>query len=251
MEFARVGKWMGRGWLFAAVTCCVQAVGAAESDVENFGSGVVPSFISSTGSTLECVEGRNHHGRYALEWRWEQGAELVLAVPESDKPPTDFQVWVHSEAPNGALDIRWGNQQVRYELNFTGWRSLWLLLNRDGLEEGQLPAEAETIRIKPTAPSGKLKFDLLEITRKGILHGRLGNDQMPFVVNDPENRHNYPWIARQFDRVEPLPAATPENLRHYERIEESIRQILVPKKVANPRSRIAKASPFPMMPAKA
>jgi chondroitin-sulfate-ABC endolyase/exolyase len=202
-----------------------------EPGIESFEAGVVPEYIStSKGGRLECSDYRSQHGRHAMAWSWRRDGALNVDTgwftARTGGPPSDFLVWVYSDNPNGALDISWGNQHVRYELNFSGWRSLWLRLNSDGLGEGQTPAVVDTIRLRPTAKTGTLYFDLLELTDRAIMHGRLGSDQMPFVVNDPSNRHNYPWIARQYRRSEPLPEATSENLGYYERIDASVREVL-------------------------
>lgn len=225
------------GVLFAMVFLSgISAV--AEVGIESFEGKDVPVWLQYSGSgELGFTKSRFQHGEQSLVWRWEgQDALLIdtVAYAASSRTPSDFMVWIYAAEPNGALDISWGSresvtkgnaQRIRYHLNFTGWRSLWLRLNSDGLGEGQTPSTLETIQIAPTADSGELYFDMLELTDRAIMHGRLGSDQMPFVVNDPANRHNYPWIARQYKRTEPLPAATPENLKHVERIEESLRQI--------------------------
>ena len=201
-----------------------------EPGIESFEEGVVPKYIStSTSGSLDCSNHISQHGSHAMAWRWRRDCVLDVQTgwftARKGRAPSDLLAWVYSDQPNGALNISWGNQRVRYELNFSGWRSLWLRLDSDGLEEGLTPAAFEAIQIEPTAEVGTLYFDLLELTDNAIQHGRLGSDQMPFVVNDPSNRHNYPWIARQYRRSEPLPEATEENLQHYRRIEESMRQI--------------------------
>lgn len=234
--------------LFLAITFAHGATKmGAEPGIEDFENDPPPAYITTTqNGFLERSDVKTQHGRHALKWRWDGTSFLDIDaqpfIASTGTPPTHFLVWVYGDHPNGALDIQWGSrarvdagsaQQIRYELNFSGWRSLWIQLESDGERADIEPSDLQVMRFKPTAAQGAVYFDLLEFTRSPILHGRLGSDQMPFVVNDPTNRHNYPWIARQYPRTAPLPEASSENLRHYQRIETSIQQALKQIKLAN------------------
>jgi chondroitin-sulfate-ABC endolyase/exolyase len=226
-------------------------------NIESFEDKRVPAWIKSVGaSKLNFSDERSQHGEQSLLWSWNKPGGLVLDAKKynAEVNPTDFLVWVYSEKSQGALDISWGQgQQVRFELNFTGWRSLWIRLNFDGLTKEQRDSDKDyyavngfgqgteippavkvgQIRIQPTGDAGRLYVDLLELTNEAIPHDRIGNLQMPFIVNDPGCRHNYPWVAMQYERVEALPEASAENLEHYERIKKSIQSIIKPGALGN------------------
>lgn len=221
-------------------TFAAKAAAAVDLSIQSFENHTLPKRIQAMGqSELSFTDQISQHGNVSMLWTWQAQSGLMIKAGEKTEGAEDVQnliVWVHSEQFNGALDIHWGQgRQVRYELNFKGWRSLWIRLNRDGVQgktNALMNGESEMvdvgdITLVPTASTGTLAFDMLQVTREGIPHGRLGSEQAPYIVNDPSNRHNYPWIAQQFQRSSKLPMINKENLDHYQRIDEAMHKVFV------------------------
>ena len=183
-----------------------------------------PSFSTwlncDTNSTFELSNEHFQHGQNSLLWSCSENGFIQLnqQTPGLTNPEKvkELRVWIYSEQPGGHLEIQAGDpeqfdrqdgtyQSVDYQLNFQGWRSLWVKFNLDGqlIANGQktsLSSDSQipinSIRLKAiNKKSNNLYFDNLEVSEKPIPHGRLGNLQMPEIKNDPTNRHNFPWIA--------------------------------------------------------
>ena len=197
-------------------------------------------------SVLRLTTYKFQHGKQSLEWEWDGEAWLDLDVAEISKEGVsvrNFLMWIFNKEADGSLDVLWGSKadvesgngrRIQYELNFkNGWRSLWLLLDKDGGEVVD-NLVCEKIRIKPSGKSGVLYFDLLDLAKNSIQHGRLGSYQMPFVKNDASNRHNYPWVAFDFKRTEDLPEANEANLKAIESIQERLASQLGNMSFGNP-----------------
>lgn len=189
--------------------------------IHSFESSTPPSWITGTQkNAISLSKYDAQHGKQSLLWDTAKSETLELSnQTPAIKAGTDIhqvRLWVYNEKPGGLIQIQaqgtgddtGSTQSIDYQLNFSGWRSLWVHFGQDGiiLKNGQkrTPSADKVLKIGAiqlkclSKQKPKLLIDNLEVSDKAIPHGRLGSAQSPYIVNDASNRHNYPWTAKAY-----------------------------------------------------
>lgn len=230
-----------------------------ENKIMDFEASSVPSrFVEGPHSKLKISSEFSQYGQQALEWSWDQPSYIDIDLRDilnDEKIISAFISWIYNFDSKGSIELQWGkrkdieaqNSDVRkrpFLLNFKhSWRGMWVYTDNDDPRQGEgdpirllggttidnedlseFPT-VEMVRLKSSSKKGKLLFDLMQIGKYFFPHGRIGSDQMPWVINS-DDRHNYPWNARSYTyKNRQLPKATEENLKAFDAIEKRFQEI--------------------------
>lgn len=156
--------------------------GGVVEHIQSF-EGKVPENWKATNDKLEISNKHFKNNKHALKWNWDKGDKLVATHEENMVMAGKTEhggiiAWVYNEKPIqdkmtvnlGTKDqIEQGNPLYTFEfnLNFEGWRALWIDFKDDAVNEafqGERIGDIEQIEIiaPENTDSGELYFDLVE-----------------------------------------------------------------------------------------
>jgi chondroitin-sulfate-ABC endolyase/exolyase len=153
---------------------------AADHGVLDFENDKILESVKFGGGKVSLSDRHFLGGSRSLRWDFSAGETLEIAYPEwyltdleaSKKFGTEartiltFNVYSEKALPESALRVEFGRQKVKesdcgftFHLNFTGWRTAWVVYSRD--MTGTPRKDMDLIRIVAPAnvPSGTLYFD--------------------------------------------------------------------------------------------
>lgn len=207
----------GNAWAMIpllAMTALIPATSDAANDpVLSFESAHVPDFIeASAGSLLMLSSDRFIDGRQSLQWSWSGGpATLRIQQPigYDAQPPrllgmpagSTFAPWVYLTEPmEGALRFSFfkdGEEACRFpfHLQFTGWRTAWVLFDRDMTGTPTPGMNELRIDSPPGVESGTLYLDAIVLANNVDHRFQFADEQVPFVAG---RNATYPpaWFER-------------------------------------------------------
>lgn len=195
----------------------------ADDVLVSFEAPSVPAGVeSSPNSTLSIIDARFIDGQRSLRWSWQGGpAWLTLHRPISYEPGPKklfgqdagetFAPWVYAKQPvDGALRFSFGRRgQAKpdcgfdFGLAFTGWRTAWLMYDRD--MQGKPVPGMDEIRIETPrgVDSGELYLDSLVIDEIVDARHHYPDRQVPFVNPAAQDQHWLPQLSLLNLRADP------------------------------------------------
>ena len=200
----------------------------------------VPDFISATSSQLSINDRHYRDGRHCLSWQYEPGSVLTVKKDLKFEPldpagkdlyMSAFIVWVYNDQA--------ADRQIRFEflkdgkvctsfpmnINFTGWRGIWLCYERD--MEGKPEVGMNEIRI--TAPGdtgGHLYFDHLLTASKVDPRQQTPDLQVPFVNKNTDSHWLLIYKHSLYKPDIPLEPLTAELKAEMQLVEKRFRDML-------------------------
>ena len=200
----------------------------------------VPDFISATSSQLSINDRHYRDGRHCLSWQYEPGSVLSIKKDLHFEPKDStgkdlylsaFIVWVYNDQA--------ADRQIRFDflkdgkvctsfpmnINFTGWRGIWLCYERD--MEGKPQEGMDEIRI--TAPGdtgGSLYFDHLLTAAKVDPRQQTPDLQVPFVNKETTNHWLVIYKKSLLKPDIPLTPLTPELKAGMQTVERRFRDMI-------------------------
>ena len=200
----------------------------------------VPDFISATSSQLSINDRHYRDGRHCLSWQYEPGSVLSIKKDLHFEPKDStgkdlylsaFIVWVYNDQA--------ADRQIRFDflkdgkvctsfpmnINFTGWRGIWLCYERD--MKGKPQEGMDEIRI--TAPGdtgGSLYFDHLLTAAKVDPRQQTPDLQVPFVNKETTNHWLVIYKKSLLKPDIPLTPLTPELKAGMQTVERRFRDMI-------------------------
>ncbi|AQQ71053.1 Chondroitin sulfate ABC exolyase precursor [Limihaloglobus sulfuriphilus] len=180
--------------------------------VESFEAGNVPSNwqLRSQNGKLSVTDHRSKHGDKSLKWRWEKfdavRVDSLHRIEAACKSSNGgFKIWIYNtEQIDDAIRFQFKTKSRRsirpadFDLNFTGWRVLWVSFRDDlGLKSGEVISELQILAPRRHS-SGVLYFDIVDFT--DYIHWDASND---YQYRHPGKVETATWDAYEWSKVEP------------------------------------------------
>ncbi len=215
MPLVNPNLWSRAATLLVAWFCAINTSHPVRADGGwiTFEAPAVPAgFESSPNSTLSISDARFIDGQRSLRWSWEGGpAWVTLHRPISYQPGRKklfgqdagetFAPWVYAKQPlDGVLRFSFGRRgqagsdcHFDFGLAFTGWRTAWIMYERD--MQGRPVPGMDAIRIEtpPGVESGELYLDSIVIDEIVDARHHYPDRQIPFVNPAALDSH---WLPR-------------------------------------------------------
>lgn len=166
---------------------------------------VVPSTVSTGDGTPLAISGDHGIiGKKSLRWDYRAGSKLNvdtdLHIGTAAPGQVDyFAVWLYNETAiddHLTLEVgRGGSTQATQKVNldFTGWRTLWLRYNQDF--EGAPGADANRITLVAPNAAGSIWIDQL-VTNSSVRSDRPTPDfQVPTIWPEITESSNFHWMG--------------------------------------------------------
>ena len=179
----------------------------------SFESEGVPSYVkASKNSTISISEARYIDGRKSLKWSWSGGpADLVIEKPipflaEAPKlrgmrSGSTFAVWVYNARPlDSKLRFNFGTGEetdceFEYGLDYTGWRTCWVMFNRDMQGKPREGMDILRITSPPGIEEGELYIDSVVLAANVDARHQYPDYQAPFVFGGDVKVKSH-WLPR-------------------------------------------------------
>ncbi|MCG8310773.1 MAG: hypothetical protein MI975_25515 [Cytophagales bacterium] len=190
--------------------------------MESFEDGI-PSSLNVRGGKISLDSMRMKHGKFALRWDWigndalifnapigyhkqrdlsklsGEGTEKYLMGEHSSydnkvvlEPPRGFFMWIHNhQASTRRLTFRFGRGDIvdcefDYNLNFTGWRTVWIHYDRGDMRGNPDPDMDRLTLVAPATGSGTFYIDAIGLSLPMNPRTVGPNPQLPNI--DPHPR---------------------------------------------------------------
>lgn len=195
----------------------------------DFEQALVPTEWSVVNNLGSLAISQNHfkHGTNSLLWNWTSGSKIRAVNPlnlaqAATNAQGGMKAWIYNETPiNASITFKFGTQQqlnsnnphykFEYNLNFKGWRALWIKFNQEGANPsytGGASDPLEAMEVSAPNQAGSVYFDIIEFVN-AMPKSRSADYQMPKTgVADMQNML-YWDMAYYYSQLTPsLPAET-------------------------------------------
>lgn len=228
-----------------------------------FENGIPKTFMTDKGAALELDGHHSKDGKHSLKWNYNKGSKLIVNekigftpfVPNNqDQSIKSFVVWVYNEKPvndTATFQFGRGNQVDSWfdmNLNFTGWRTVWVSFERD-MQGIPHPHMNRMTVVAPKSESGTLYFDSMMLSTPIDPRHHTPDAQVPFVNPDVMEAANAHWLGllnySKLTPPEPKTEVSEESLTGIRQIETKFTELLFKKQkvtdtlLADIRSRYA------------
>lgn len=166
----------------------------------------VPANWMAHNGSLQMSSQHFKSGRESVQWQWHRKS-AVLTIKDTTfsaaakDPRSCFVFWVYNETPvNDALSFEFGDDkkvytQFRFQLNFKGWRTAWVMYHRDMTGAPDIAMNRLRIVAPASLASGKLYLDQLLYNQIINPRSPMQDVQAPFVNKGVEKKANAHWNA--------------------------------------------------------
>ncbi|MEJ7740260.1 MAG: chondroitinase family protein [Chitinophagaceae bacterium] len=188
--------------LLFSYTCLTTFCQAPEDICES----KTPSNWSAINGSLSISERHFKQGGQSIRWDWVMNnAALKITDTAFLKAALDkrscFAVWIYNEAPvRDSLIFSFGNSNKKdcsftFQLNFKGWRTAWVMYNRDMKGKPSATTGSLTIYAPVSVKTGALFFDAMQSVTTVDPRAPMRDMQLPFINpvngNKTANAH---WV---------------------------------------------------------
>nr|WP_294896713.1 chondroitinase family polysaccharide lyase [uncultured Pedobacter sp.] len=179
---------------------------ATQAQVKDIIETNIPNGWKARSGKLGLSEKHFKTGKQSLKWDWKKSnAEITVtdtafqSVAKDDR--STFVIWIYNEKPNPdhlLFDFKKGDQTAtsfKFNLNFTGWRTAWVMYNRDMDGKPISGMDKMVIHAPSSIKKGTLYFD--QILYKVNINPRspMRDEQVPFVNVNSDKAANAHWTA--------------------------------------------------------
>jgi chondroitin-sulfate-ABC endolyase/exolyase len=222
----------------------------SKAPVFSFESGVPGEMTAYGGSAISTSRNRFKDGQWSLRWDYCAGSSIRLSHPVGYRPnpeggndqhKTAFAVWIYNETPvQDRLKFEFGRgEQIdcsfEFGLNFCGWRTAWVLYDRD-MEGSPHPGmDRLTIHVPKHMRSGTLYIDQLILSARIDPRFPMRDAQVPRVNMEADHKANSHWMslyrfAGQRPVSSPIGSVTAEQRAALELVRERYGQLSPPRR---------------------
>jgi hypothetical protein len=197
---------------------------------ESFES-AIPSYWKAVGGGQIALSGRRHkQGQSCLRWDWQSGSKISVTDPDlknvSVKSNSGMHIWFYSENNiDDPIEFRFYDQsntlrcRFKYQINFTGWRGLWVRFWDDIVVSGdQIALSRMEILAPENTNAGSVYFDIVEFA-PSVSYKRSPAYQYahpyPYTDNEEVRDEWASWIYEQRypEATLPLPSTVSEEAK--------------------------------------
>lgn len=218
---------------------------AAQAQVKDIIENTVPVNWKAKSGKLSLSEKHFKSGKQSLKWDWKKAnAEITVtdtafqSIAKDDR--STFVVWVYNEKPSTdhlLFEFKKDNETAtsfKFNLNFTGWRTAWVMYHRD--MDGKPVEEMNNmvIHVPASVKKGTLYFDQLLYNVNIDPRSPMRDEQVPFAALNSDKAANAHWTALYtFSRIPhylPLQhAVTEKDKQDFKTIENRFNELVLPK----------------------
>lgn len=176
-------------------------------------------FSAAQPGALAICGHRYKDGRFALRWDRAYRSALTVSAPIGFQPYKEntvnqardtFAVWVYNEKPvNDKLVFRFGRGAstdcfFEFQLAFQGWRTAWVMFERDMQGTPRPDMDTLTIEGPRTEDPGSLYFDQMVLSVPVDPRHPTRDEQVPQVNMRADRGANNHWLSLyRFSRMRP------------------------------------------------
>lgn len=145
-------------------------------------------------------------GMQSVRWDWNSKAKSLQIVDTAfqsvaNQPRSTFVFWIYNEkaiADKLTFEFKKGNQTASsftFDLNFTGWRTAWVMYNRDMKGKPVQGMDRLTIIAPKSVKQGSFYFDQILYNAEINPRSPMRDEQVPFVNVSADRAANAHWTA--------------------------------------------------------
>lgn len=181
-----------------------------KASVFTFESGVPGEMTAHGGSAISTSRDRYKDGQWSLRWDYCTGSSIRLSCPVGYRPNQEggndqnqsaFAVWIYNEKPvHDRLKFEFGRGEqadcsFEFGLDFCGWRTAWVLYDRDMDGSPHPGMDRLTIHAPKHAHSGTLYIDQLILSSRIDPRFPMRDAQVPSVNLEADHKANSHWMS--------------------------------------------------------
>ncbi|MEO6134096.1 MAG: chondroitinase family polysaccharide lyase, partial [Ginsengibacter sp.] len=206
---------------------------------------IIPSNWQANNGKLSLSKTHFKQGQQSIRWDWNnrnaaiQITDTTFKKAFSDKR-SSFTIWVYNETPvNDSLVFSYGEKlktdcSFSFQLNFKGWRTAWVMYNRDMKGDPSEKMDRLIIHAPSSVIKGSLFFDAIQYVTTVDPRAPMRDDQVPFINpstgNTTANAH---WVNllqfSQFpDYLKMSETITAKEIADMETIKNRYEKIILP-----------------------
>ena len=223
--------------------CCYTAFAQAPLDICET---KIPDNWHAAKGKLSLSETHFKQGAQSIRWDWKKkNASLKIVdnnfASAAADPRSCFAIWVYNDSPvKDSLLFSFGEKNktdcsFTMQLNFKGWRTVWVMYNRDMNGKPTANMNSLIIQAPKSVKKGTLFFDAIHYVTTVDPRAPMRDDQVPFINpisgNTTANAH---WVNllqfSQFPNYLELPKSiSPKEIADLEIIKKRYEQIILPE----------------------
>ena len=223
---------------------CTIIPNLAKAQLKDICENKIPNGWQANGGKLTIDSKHHKTGLQSVKWDWTEKSPSFQIIDTAfqsvaKQPRSTFVVWIYNEKPIADhLTFQFSKDgknasNFTFKLNFSGWRTAWVMYNRDMTGK---PVEGMN-RLKISAPSsvkkGSLYFDQVIYNIEINPRSPMRDEQVPFVNVNADRAANAHWTALYtFTRIPnylPLVAFTQKDAKDIEEITTRFKEIVSSK----------------------
>lgn len=182
------------------------------STIFSFEQGVPKEMTTSSKVPLQTSTKHFKDGKYSLRWQFQKGDMLQIQHPIGYVPfdPTSksqargtFAIWIYNEEPiEDQIIFEFGRTgQIKpdcwfsFNLNYTGWRTAWVMFERDMEGIPRKEMNQLVIHAPKKAEEGKIYIDQIILSTQLDPRHPTRDYQVPFVNREADHKANSHWLS--------------------------------------------------------
>lgn len=184
----------------------ILAVKILPAQIPDICEGAVPREWRANESKLSISKTHFKTGDQSVLWKWKKpNSSLQITdtafASVAKNPRSTFVIWIYNENPvEDRLLFEFEKEGVRacsftFNLNFKGWRTAWVMYQRDMEGNPVAGMDQLTIRAPASVKSGSLYFDQVLYNTSINPRSPMRDEQVPFVNIHSDKAANAHWTA--------------------------------------------------------
>lgn len=232
-------------YIFLGIIVASTSISLAQIKVKDLLESTIPTTWNAQNGKLKLSDKHYKLGQQSLQWDWKKSdAKITVndtafqSIAKDDR--STFVIWIYNEKPNTdhlLFEFQKDNQTAssfKFNLNFSGWRTAWVMYHRDMDGKPIDGMNKMTIYAPKSAKKGTLYFDQVMYNVNINPRSPMRDEQVPFVALNSDKAANSHWTALYtFSRIPhylPLQnALTTTDIKDLETISSRYHDIILPK----------------------
>ena len=182
------------------------------STIFSFEQGIPSAFKTSSKIPLEISTKHFKDGKYSLYWQFKKNDFIEInhkigyhpfdPISKSQARAT-FAIWIYNENPmEDELIFEFGRKGIKevdcwfsFRLNYTGWRTAWVIYERDMKGNPHKDMDQLIIRAPKNISEGSLYIDQVILSSLVDPRHPTRDQQVPFVNLEADHKPNSHWLS--------------------------------------------------------
>ena len=185
---------------------CLLSADKVNGQLKDICENKVPDNWLANGGKLSIDSKHHKTGKQSVRWDWDSKSPFFQMIDTAFKsfakqPRSTFVLWIYNEKPIAdhlTFQFSKNDQNASsftFNLNFRGWRTAWVMYNRDMTG---MPVEGMNglkIISPPSVKTGSLYFDQVMYNMEINPRSPMRDEQVPFVNVNSDKAANAHWTA--------------------------------------------------------